>query len=89
MPGKLTLCIKDDMIFPKYYGICPSSQPLGTYLNMLVSFNGKGLLASHPILLIEDLPLLAVQDVYQHICCPVQRLSAPSASKNVPCFGDG
>jgi len=77
------------MIFPKYYGICPNSQPLGTCLNMLVTFNDKGLLASHPVLLIEDFPLLVVQDAYQCICCPVQRLSAPSAPKNVPCFGDG
>jgi len=89
LPSKLTLCIKDDMIFQKYYRICPSSQPLETFLNMLVSCNDRGLLAPHPMLLIEDFPLLAVQDIYQYICYPVQRLSAPSAPKNGPCFGDG
>jgi hypothetical protein len=61
LSGKLTLCVTD-MIFPKYYGICPSSQLLVTFLNMLVSFYDKGLLAPHPTLLIEDYPLLAVQD---------------------------
>lgn len=89
LPSKLTLCIKDDMIFQKCCGICPSSRPLETFLNMLVSCNDRGLLVPHQMLLLEDFPLLAVQDTYQHICCPVQRLSSPSAPKNVPCFGDG